>query len=131
MVTINGAIIKPLYNADYVVSSWEVEDLRQESQEQLSYEIKEVSLWETAALVFLQVAVVELLVWNSVFLSLAGRQSQVAGGAADRTVQLEGHPQGSMDAVERNEIIISKIQKCWAGLHNTTWGVRSWSAWWN
>ena len=46
------------------------------------------------------------------FLSLAGRQSQVAGGAADRMVQLEGHPQGSMDAVQRNETIISKIQKC-------------------
>ena len=33
------------------------------------------------------------------FLSPAGQQSQVAGDAADRTVQLIGHPQGSMDAV--------------------------------
>ena len=55
---------------------------------------------------------VGLLVRNPVFLSRAGRQSQVAGGAADRTVQLEGHSQGSMDAVERNQTITSKIQKC-------------------
>ena len=44
-------------------------------------------------------------------LSRVGRQSQVAGGAPDHMVQLEGHPQGSMDAVERNQTIISKIQK--------------------